>query len=99
MPSYRKLKQSLGRRCCMASNEQRFAHRVLLVDDDAAVRGMVNQGLERQGFEVVAAASVTEALRRITTEHFDVLITDLHMPTRVTVLRWSARCATPNRMQ
>ena len=64
----------------MASNEQRFAHRVLLVDDDAAVRAMVNQGLERQGFEVVAAASVTEALRRITTEHFDVLITDLHMP-------------------
>ena len=79
----------------MASNEQRFAHRVLLVDDDAAVRAMVNQGLERQGFEVVAAASVTEALRRITTEHFDVLITDLHMPnpgdgfTVVTAMRHS----------
>ena len=78
--SYRKLKLSLRRRCCMASNEPRFAQRVLLVDDDAAVRAMVNNGLERQGFEVVAAASVTEALRRITTERFDVLITDLHMP-------------------
>src|SRR5207253_6399279 len=79
----------------MAPNEQRFAHRVLLVDDDAAVRAMVNQGLERQGFEVVAAASVTEALRRITTEHFDILITDLHMPnpgdgfTVVTAMRHS----------
>src|SRR5207245_3432678 len=79
----------------MVPNEQRFAHRVLLVDDDAAVRAMVNQGLERQGFEVVAAASVTEALRRITTEHFDVLITDLHMPnpgdgfTVVTAMRHS----------
>jgi DNA-binding response OmpR family regulator len=52
----------------------------LLVDDDAAVRAMMNQGLERKGFEVVAAASVPEALRRITTESFDVLITDLHMP-------------------
>src|SRR5207253_9276948 len=64
----------------MAPNEPRFAHRVLLVDDDAAVRAMVNKGLERKGFDVVAAASVTEALRRITTERFDVLITDLHMP-------------------
>jgi DNA-binding response OmpR family regulator len=52
----------------------------LLVDDDAAVRAMMSQGLERKGFEVVAAASVTEALASITSESFDVLITDLHMP-------------------
>jgi DNA-binding response OmpR family regulator len=50
------------------------------VDDDESVRTMMNRGLERKGFEVVAAASVTEALRRIATENFDVLITDLHMP-------------------
>jgi len=56
------------------------AHRVLLVDDDSAILGMMSQGLERRGFEVVAASSVTEALRRIATESFDVLITDLHMP-------------------
>ena len=56
------------------------AHRVPLVDDDNGVRAMMNATLERKGFEVVAAASVTEALRRITTESFDVLITDLHMP-------------------
>jgi CheY-like chemotaxis protein len=36
--------------------------------------------LEHKGFDVVAAASVTEALRFITAESFDVLITDLHMP-------------------
>ncbi len=56
------------------------AHRVLLVDDDSAVLAMMSQGLERKGFEVVAASSVTEALRRIATESFNVLITDLHMP-------------------
>jgi DNA-binding response OmpR family regulator len=55
-------------------------HRVLLVDDDSAVLAMMSQGLERKGFEVVAASSVTESLRRIATETFDVLITDLHMP-------------------
>jgi len=55
-------------------------HRVLLVDDDDAVRAMMSQGLECKGFEVVTAANVTEALQRIASESFDVLITDLHMP-------------------
>jgi DNA-binding response OmpR family regulator len=67
-------------RGCMTLTEPGAAHRVLLVDDDAGVRAMMNQGLERKGFEVVAAASVTEALKRIASESFDVLITDLHMP-------------------
>jgi DNA-binding response OmpR family regulator len=56
------------------------SHRVLLVDDDDAMREMMTQTLEHKGFAVVTAASVTEALRFITTEPFDVLITDLHMP-------------------
>src|SRR5580704_15012169 len=64
----------------MTSTEAGAAHRVLLVDDDSAVLAMMSQGLERKGFEVVAASSVTEALRRIATESFNVLITDLHMP-------------------
>ena len=34
-------------------------HRVLLVDDDDAVRAMMNATLERKGFEVVPAANVT----------------------------------------
>jgi len=64
----------------MIPTERPVAHKVLLVDDDDAVRAMMNATLERKGFDVVAAASVTEALRRISTESFDVLITDLHMP-------------------
>jgi len=64
----------------MTPTERPVAHKVLLVDDDDAVRAMMNATLERRGFDVVAAASVTEALRRISTESFDVLITDLHMP-------------------
>ena len=64
----------------MTPTEPGAAHRVLLVDDDGAVRAMMNEGLQRKGFEVATAASVAEALRRIATESFDVLITDLHMP-------------------
>jgi len=36
--------------------------------------------LESSGFEVVLVATVNEALRLISTESFDVLLSDLHMP-------------------
>jgi len=64
----------------MTQTKTSVSHRVLLVDDDEAVRSMMGMTLEGKGFDVVSAASVTEALKLITTESFDVLITDLHMP-------------------
>src|SRR5580693_6404481 len=64
----------------MTQTKANTTHRVLLVDDDEAVRDMMTVTLEAKGFDVVSAASVTEALRLITAETFDVLITDLHMP-------------------
>ena len=75
--------------------EKTSAYKVLLVDDDEAVRGMMNTVLKQKGFDVVAAANVTAALKHIATESFDVLITDLHMPnpgdgfTVVTAMRHS----------
>jgi CheY-like chemotaxis protein len=54
--------------------------RVLVAEDDDAVRDVLRTILERDGFEVVAVASVCEALGRIATETFDVLLSDLHMP-------------------
>ena len=60
--------------------ERTGRHRVLLVDDDDAIRGMMTETLGHRGFDVVAASNVTEALKLITTDTFDVLITDLHMP-------------------
>lgn len=79
----------------MTRTDPPFAHKVLLVDDDDAVRELMTVALERKGFGVVAAAGVAEALRHIATESFDVLITDLHMPdpgdgfTVVTAMRHS----------
>jgi DNA-binding response OmpR family regulator len=64
----------------MTPTEHSISHKVLLVDDDEAIRDMMTATLEHKGFDVVAAANVTEALKLITTESFDVLITDLHMP-------------------
>jgi CheY-like chemotaxis protein len=54
--------------------------RILLSEDDRAVRDMLRATLERDGLEVVAVGSVPEALQRIATESFDLLLSDLHMP-------------------
>src|ERR1700733_7060778 len=68
------------RLCCMNPTGPRISPKILLVDDDDAIREMMTATLEHKGFAVVAVANVTEALKLITTETFDVLITDLHMP-------------------
>jgi len=54
--------------------------RLLLVDDDEALRSGLQSVLEAHEFEVIAASNVNEALKRITSESFDVLLSDLHMP-------------------
>src|SRR6266853_1502763 len=54
--------------------------RVLVVEDDDSVRLMLQEGLQRDGFEVVVASNVRDALRHNATEKFDALLSDLHMP-------------------
>jgi CheY-like chemotaxis protein len=54
--------------------------RILFVDDNDDIREVFKEGLENRGFEVVVAANVNDALRHISTEQFDVLLSDLHMP-------------------
>jgi CheY-like chemotaxis protein len=54
--------------------------RILLAEDDDAVRDMLRATLERDGLEVVSVSNVCDALRYIATEEFDALLSDLHMP-------------------
>jgi len=54
--------------------------RILLADDNDDIRSVFQEGLEAQGYDVTTAASVLEALRLISTEKFDVLLSELHMP-------------------
>src|ERR1700720_5026834 len=54
--------------------------KILLAEDDNAVRGMLQATLERDGFDVVPVSGVREALSRIAAEDFDALLSDLHMP-------------------
>lgn len=54
--------------------------RILLVNDDEAVRDSLRDVLETKHFQVTTAATVSEALHSIDTDCFDVLLSDLHMP-------------------
>lgn len=56
------------------------AARILLVDDDETVLAGLSVILEASEYEVTTAGNVVDALRLITSQQFDVLLTDLHMP-------------------
>jgi DNA-binding response OmpR family regulator len=55
-------------------------NRVLVVDDDAGVRGLVAAVLRRHRVDVAEAASGAEAIAHIDAEHYDAVILDLMMP-------------------
>lgn len=55
-----------------------MAH-ILFVDDEPAIRETLPKILAMQGHTVVTAATVTEALGFITSERFDLLISDLNI--------------------
>jgi len=54
--------------------------RVLVVDDQVDMAEMLSEGLRDRGYDAVACASSTDAARRLETEPFDALLTDLRMP-------------------
>lgn len=55
-------------------------HKVLITDDDPAVRLALAQVLDEEGYHVVTAASGEEALRRLIEEApFDMLLLDLNL--------------------
>src|SRR5438270_12067392 len=56
-----------------------MATRILFVDDEVGIRLTLAPILERHGFFVVTAASVSQALEKINREKFDVLLSDLNV--------------------
>lgn len=55
-------------------------NRILLVDDNSDILEVFKVGLERRGFDVTIASNVNDALRLISSQTFEVLLSDLHMP-------------------
>jgi two-component sensor histidine kinase len=56
--------------------------RLLYIDDDAALRRLVQRTLERQGYEVVLADGGAEGLAKLKAEPFDAVALDHFMPER-----------------
>jgi CheY-like chemotaxis protein len=54
--------------------------KVLLVDDDEVVRLTLGALMQEQGYDITSAANVSDALKLISSDSYDVLLTDLHMP-------------------
>ena len=53
--------------------------RLLFVDDEPVIRISLAAVLTKHGFLVTTAATVSEALQKITTETFDILLSDLNI--------------------
>jgi DNA-binding NtrC family response regulator len=53
--------------------------RLLFVDDEPAIRATLSAILQRYGFTVALAATVAEAIDKIKTEEFDLLLCDLNI--------------------
>ena len=56
------------------------SYRILVVDDEKAVRNLHLELLTRAGYEVIAVADGALAWEAIQTQHFDLMITDNSMP-------------------
>lgn len=54
--------------------------RVMIVDDDPDIRDVVSAMLEAVGLHVVPVGSAEEALDRVSTEPFDLLVLDWNLP-------------------
>ena len=54
--------------------------RILLAEDDDAMRGYLTRALEKSGYDVVAVDRGTEALPLLEAQRFDLLLTDIVMP-------------------
>ena len=56
--------------------------KILVVDDDAAIRRLLRNTLLRAGYAVVEANNAKDALRQATVEHPDAVLLDLGLPDR-----------------
>ncbi|MFG1284607.1 response regulator transcription factor [Xanthobacter autotrophicus] len=67
--------------------------KLLVVDDEPAIRKLLNAGLSTQGYDVTSAATAAEAIARVAEAQPDLIILDLglpDMPGRDLLTRWRA---------
>jgi CheY-like chemotaxis protein len=64
-----------ARRCVMPAK-----NRILVVDDEEALRVVLSAELEGEGYQVTSAADGQDAINILTTKGFDLILLDIKMP-------------------
>ncbi len=54
--------------------------KILVVDDEKNIRFLLSEILTHEGFDIIEAKDGQEALEKMETTTFDLVITDVHMP-------------------
>jgi len=75
------LPQSQNIQFCNSEKKQKRRYRILLVDDDEDLLYINQMFIERyEGFEVNTVSTVKEALEKINSYSYDVIVSDYDMP-------------------
>ena len=53
---------------------------ILVVDDDEAIRTLLQEELEEEGYKVMIATNARDALKMVEAESLDLVILDIRMP-------------------
>lgn len=65
---------------CLSQAESGRQTRVLLAEDDRALRRFLEVVLQRAGYEVIPASDGLEAMKKVLSTPIDVVVTDAMMP-------------------
>lgn len=64
--------------------EQKFKRgAILIAEDDAGLQNALAQEAEDRGFQVARASDGIEAVRKTTTQNFDVILIDMNLPKKL----------------
>ncbi|MET3713044.1 CheY-like chemotaxis protein [Sphingomonas trueperi] len=68
-----------------------FSSTILIVDDEEYIRILASSVLKAEGFQVLEASGISDALALAAKHDIDVLLTDLHMPGALNGLQLAAQ--------
>ncbi len=54
--------------------------RIMIIEDDEEMRSLLVDFFEEKGFETDSVSNGADALRKLSKDHFDLVITDIRMP-------------------
>jgi DNA-binding response OmpR family regulator len=64
----------------MSTNKKKGNFKILIAEDDKFISKALRDGLTRAGFEIVNVYNGNEALKKLKSEQFDLILLDVLMP-------------------